>query len=108
MDITFGDDTKSPFSDMQEGQQTYFTHYILNKGTPEQSQFLKSCMGKKLTEQEIEELQQIFEKSGAIAAGKELISEHAKQAKQALENIRFVNPIAAQGITALIDKIVKI
>jgi geranylgeranyl diphosphate synthase type I len=31
MDIVFGDDTKSPFSDIQEGQQTYFTNYIFTK-----------------------------------------------------------------------------
>jgi geranylgeranyl pyrophosphate synthase len=31
LDITLGDKTKSAFSDIQEGQQTYFTNYIFEK-----------------------------------------------------------------------------
>jgi geranylgeranyl pyrophosphate synthase len=31
LDITCGDKTKSLFSDIQEGQQTYFTNYIFEK-----------------------------------------------------------------------------
>lgn len=70
LDITFGDKTKSAFSDIQEGQQTYFTNYIFDKGSEEDKALLKSCMSKKLNDTQIKELQAMFEKSGAIAFGK--------------------------------------
>jgi geranylgeranyl pyrophosphate synthase len=66
LDITLGDKTKSAFTDIQEGQQTYFTNYIFDKGTPEQQKLLQSCMGKKLDDNQIKELQVMFEESGAI------------------------------------------
>lgn len=108
MDITFGDDTKSPFSDMQEGQQTYFTHYIMTQGTETQKACLQSCMGKKLSPQKIQELQTVFQESGAILSGKKLIELYAQQAKDVLQKIVFTNDIASQGISLLIQKIANV
>jgi geranylgeranyl diphosphate synthase type II len=44
MDLTGGDKTKSQFTDVQEGQQTYFTNYIFTNGTSEQKELLKNCL----------------------------------------------------------------
>lgn len=63
LDIIGGDTSKNTFRDVQEGQQTYFTNYIFEKGTDEQKALLKSCMGKELNEKQIKELQTIFETS---------------------------------------------
>jgi geranylgeranyl pyrophosphate synthase len=81
MDLTFGDKTKSVFKDIQEGQQTYFTNYIFNKGTPEQKQLLAECLGKSLNEDQIKKLQEMFEASGAIAFGKDMITDFISKAK---------------------------
>ena len=56
LDLTGGDKTKSLFSDVQEGQQTYFTHYIFEHGTEEQKTLLKNCLGKRLDDTKIAEL----------------------------------------------------
>ena len=106
LDITFGDKTKSAFSDIQEGQQTYFTNYIYEKGTPEQKELLKSSMGKSLDKRQIKSLQIMFEDSGAIAFGKQWILEYSQKAKEILENIEFTNE-AKKNILALIKKMEK-
>lgn len=107
MDITFWDDTKTPFSDIQEGQQTYFTHFIFEKGSLEQKNILKESMGKTLSEQEIKELQNMFLESWAITSGQELLQKYSQQAMKSLEKIQFTNQKAYQWITALIEKISK-
>lgn len=107
LDITFGDKTKSAFSDIQEWQQTYFTNYIFDKGTPEQKKLLKSCMGKKLDETQIKELQNMFEESGAIAFGKTWIMEYSEKARNILEDIQM-NDIAKENVLELIKKMEKL
>jgi geranylgeranyl pyrophosphate synthase len=62
-DIIGGDKTKSLFSDIQDGQQTIFTNYIFEKGSPEDKELLASCMKKSLDEKEIQRLQDMFEYS---------------------------------------------
>jgi hypothetical protein len=46
---------------VQEGQQTYFTHYIFEHGTDEQKELLKSCLGKRLDNTKIDELKKLFQ-----------------------------------------------
>lgn len=104
-DITFGDDTKTPFSDIQEWQQTYFTQYIFDHWTQEQQKILHSCMWKSLDKNQIIDLQNIFRDSWALEAGKKLILEHSKLAKDALDNIPFADETKKAGVTLLIDKI---
>jgi len=107
LDITFGDKTKSAFSDIQEWQQTYFTNYIFDKGTPEQKKLLKSCMGKKLDDAQIKELQNMFEESGAIAFGKTWIMDYSEKASTILEDIQ-INDIAKESVLELIKKMKKL
>ncbi|MFA5747878.1 MAG: polyprenyl synthetase family protein [Candidatus Absconditabacterales bacterium] len=104
-DITFQDKTKSPFSDIQEGQQTYFTNYIFQNGNDQQKEILKSCMGRKLSDDEILNLQNIFQSSGAIDFGKELIKKYSDKAQSILDQIKFSNVSSQQEIAHLINKI---
>ena len=62
-DIISADKTKSLFSDIQEGQQTFFTNYIFEKGTEEDKALLMSCMKKKLNPEQIDKLQEMFASS---------------------------------------------
>lgn len=107
LDIIGGDKTKSTFSDIQEGQQTYFTNYIFEKGTPQQQEILGSCMGKPLNTEEITTLQIMFEESGALAFGKQSILEHSQKAKATLEKTQL-NDEAKESILLLIKKMEKL
>ena len=106
-DIMVGDKTKSVFSDIQEGQQTYFTNYIFDKGTPEQKALLKSSMGQKLDDRQIKELQTIFIESGAVEFGKQSVLAYSKKAKEVLEKTAL-NDEAKINILALIKKMEKL
>jgi len=105
MDITLGDKTKSLFSDIQEGQQTYFTQYIKEHGSQSDNDLLSSCMGQSLNNHQIESLQTMFKDSGAIEAGIARMLEYTKKAKELLNAITFQNTLAYDGIIGLISKI---
>ncbi len=107
LDITFGDKTKSTFSDIQEGQQTYFTNYIFEKGTPEQKFLLESSMGKVLDDDQISTLQKVFEESGAIEFGKQSIFEYTQKSRSILQQTHL-NEEAKEGILWLIKKMEKL
>ena len=107
LDIIGGDKTKSTFSDIQEGQQTYFTNYIFEKWTPEQQKLLKTCMGKFLDNEQIKSLQTMFEESGAIAFGKQGILENSQKARDILLKTQL-NDTAKESILALIKKMEKL
>ncbi len=107
LDIIGGDKTKSVFTDVQEGQQTYFTNYIFEKWTPEQQKLLKSCMGKKLDDQQIVELQHMFKESGALDFGKNGVKDYSQKSSAILEQIEFGNE-AKKGMLALIAKMEKL
>jgi geranylgeranyl pyrophosphate synthase len=104
-DITFQDKTKSPFSDIQEWQQTYFTNYIFQNWNDQQKEILKSCMWRKLSDDEILNLQNIFQSSWAIDFGKELIKKYSDKAQSILDQIKFSNVSSQQEIAHLINKI---
>jgi geranylgeranyl diphosphate synthase, type I len=66
--IADGDDTttydnKTKFSDVQDGQQTYLTHYIYEHGTYAQRLALSQAMGKRLSSSQIKHLRDIFQDS---------------------------------------------
>jgi geranylgeranyl pyrophosphate synthase len=105
MDLTLGDKTKSVFKDIQEGQQTYFTNYIFNKGTWDQKQLLSECLGKSLNEEQIKKLQEMFESSGAIDFGKEMINDFISKAKWIFDQIDFSDEKIKQGLGNLMKKI---
>ncbi len=103
LDIIGGDKTKSTFSDIQEGQQTYFTNYIFEQWTKQQQKLLKSCMGKSLDAKQIEALQDMFAQSWALEFGKQGIAEYSKKAKAILAETKL-NDKAKEGISLLINK----
>ncbi|MEI6425807.1 MAG: polyprenyl synthetase family protein [Candidatus Absconditabacteria bacterium] len=105
MDITLGDKTKSLFSDIQEGQQTYFTQYIKEHGSQSDNELLSSCMGQRLNNEQITSLQKVCKESGAIEAGISRMFEYTKKAKELLNAISFKNTLAYDGIIGLILKI---
>ena len=107
LDLTGGDPTKSLFSDMQEGQQTYFTNYMFTKGTPEQQALLKECLGRRLSDEEIAKLQTMFIDSGAIDYGKVMVQDFVAKARNSFAKIPFVHDDAKSGLEQLIEKIEK-
>ena len=107
LDIIGGDKTKSAFSDIQEGQQTYFTNYIFEKWTPAHQELLTSSMGKSLDIGQIKILQTMFEESGAIAFGKQSILENSKKAREILAKTQL-NPEAKEHLLSLIKKMEKL
>jgi len=105
LDLTGGDKTKSLFSDVQEGQQTYFTHYIFEHGTAEHKALLKSCLGKRLSEEKITELKKVFQESWAIDRGKQQITKHLDEAKVMFEKIPMTNDEAKLSFMHMIRKL---
>lgn len=104
MDIIWGDKTKSQFADVQEGQQTYFTNYIFTNGTDEQKALLTSCLWKKLDEEKITELKEMFASSWALERGKQQIGKHINEAKAVFETIPMSNEAARQSFVHMIKK----
>jgi len=108
MDITLGDWTKSLFSDMQEWQQTYFTNYIMTQWSQDQKEFLLSCLGKELSDQQIQKLQSIFQDSWAIDKWKYLIKSYAQKAHDTVKKINFTYMSAVEWLNSLIEKIASV
>jgi geranylgeranyl pyrophosphate synthase len=107
LDIIGGDTTKNIFRDVQEGQQTYFTNYIFEKGTDKQQALLKSCMGKELDEKQIKELQYMFKSSGALNFGKEQILNYSQKARKVLAQLE-ITEAAKASFLGLIGKMEKL
>lgn len=61
---------KTAFSDLQEGQRTVFTQYILSQGTDDQKNELRALLGAALTEADRPRVTALFESSGAFAYGR--------------------------------------
>jgi geranylgeranyl pyrophosphate synthase len=104
LDLTSAEKTKSAFNDIQEGQQTFFTNYIYEHGNDEAKQLLSSCLGKQVNEEQIIRLKELFESSGALYAGKELIHSLTQKARELFEEIPLVNMEAKDGFEQLINK----
>jgi geranylgeranyl pyrophosphate synthase len=104
LDLTSGEKTKSAFNDIQEGQQTFFTNYIYEHGNDEDKQLLSSCLGKQVNEEQIVQLKELFERTGALQAGKELILSLNQKARELFNEIPLVNMEAKEGFEQLINK----
>ncbi len=89
LDISASQSDKTLFSDVQDGQQTYFTNFIMANWTKMEKNLLESKMKKKLSRKEIEELKKLFENSWAIKHGKELIEKHLKNAEEKIKKIKI-------------------
>lgn len=106
MDLTFWDPTKTYFTDIQEWQQTYFTHYIFKNGSEEQKKLLKETLWNPLNDSQIAELQKMFSESEAIQKWQELLKDYISQAKSILTKIPF-ETIAQNGFDLLIQSLEK-
>ncbi|MCL5970348.1 MAG: polyprenyl synthetase family protein, partial [Patescibacteria group bacterium] len=77
---------KSALNDIAERQHTFFTNFVFSKGSGEQIGYLKSVFGKKVTEENKDKIRNLFIDSGAVDAGKNVISQNLKMAKEIIEN----------------------
>lgn len=107
LDIMGGDNTKNAFRDVQEGQQTYFSNYIFEKGSDEQKTLLQSCMGKELTEAQIKDLQAMFAASGALDFGRAWVMNYSQKARAVLEKLTITDKAKASFL-GLIGKMEKL
>lgn len=105
LDLTHGDPSKSRFSDIQEWQQTIFTNYIFTKAKESEKTILKNSLWKILNNEEIKKLQEIFQSSGAIDYGKNLIKTHLNTAQTILNTINFTNPQSKEFFSSLLKKL---
>lgn len=91
-DATGHYDDKTKFSDIQDGQQTFLTHYIMQHGSRNHRLTLSQAMGKRLWNSEIDALRELFETSGAIAYGKQQIEEYLSQADKIIKKLNITSP----------------
>ncbi len=104
-DLIGRDKTKSMFADIQEWQQTYFTHYVFSKGSDEEKSLLKECLWKKLTKEQVTQLKTMFETSGAINRWREAIAGYIANAKKIFDEIEIFDAGVRQGFDVLIRKL---
>lgn len=78
---------KTVFSDIQEGDQTFFTDYIFKSNNQQHIALLQSLLGKKLQSDQVLQLKEMFEVSGAINYGKSLIKEHLQRSEEIINSI---------------------
>lgn len=76
---------KTPLLDIVQRQHTFFTNFVLNKGTKDQINYLNKVFGKNTTGKE-NEIRNMFVKSGAIDAGRKIIDRNFNEAKKLVEN----------------------
>ncbi|MDA0208243.1 MAG: polyprenyl synthetase family protein [bacterium] len=83
----FGDPNKTGkvnFSDLEVGQHTYFTQYIFDHGSVEHIRALEAVFRKKI-DLPAQDVQRLFEESGAKDAGLKRIEQHMQEARQLLD-----------------------
>ncbi len=103
-DLT-GDSAKgvqARYSDIREHQHTFFTQYVFDHGSPAQQRKLSGWLGSPITEPEVEQVSDLFESTGALAAGRRRISDLLARAEQSLRNVPGEVKVASQ-LSALID-----
>lgn len=84
-------DNKTKFSDIQDGQQTYLTHYIYEKWSFTHRAAITKAMWKRLSKMQIAELRKVFVDSWAIAYGTWLLNEYVTEAKKLIEKLSVVD-----------------
>jgi geranylgeranyl pyrophosphate synthase len=110
LDITIADgdntshyDTKTVFSDIQDWQQTYLTHFVQEKWTHKQRLILRQSLGKSLNLQEITLLRAVFVDSGAISYGVGLLEDYLTKARALIEKYDFPNNTYKKHLYEIID-----
>ena len=98
LDVTIEDwdkishyDNKTKFSDIQDGQQTYLTHYIYEKWSFTHRAAITKAMWKRLSKAQIPELRTVFIDSWAVAYGTWLLQEYTIKAKKLIEKLSVVD-----------------
>ena len=76
---------KTLFSDLREGQHTYFTQYVFECGTAAQRDQLRAYMGTDIQPEEQARVRELFADSGALLQGRADINRHLRRAHKLLE-----------------------
>lgn len=76
---------KTAFSDLSERQQTVFTQYIVDHGTPAERTELRRMFGTPLSEKDRPRIYKLFSKSGALAHGESRIRQLFSRAERSLD-----------------------
>ena len=79
---------KTVFSDLREGQHTYFTQYISTHGTSAQKKTLKKFFGKPVTEKDRSVIHALFTETGALDAGITVMETFFDGAEKLLAELR--------------------
>lgn len=75
---------KRPFKDLAEGQHTIFTAYVRSHGSPEDLKELDAVFGKSVSAESTQTMRDLFERTGAVAYGREMIAAKIAEARTAL------------------------
>ncbi len=86
---SFGDEAttgKSTSGDIREGKKTYLVFETYEKATPKQRKELDDLLGKgEMTDEEVQRVKNIFNKSGALKACQERMQDLLKSGQEALD-----------------------
>jgi geranylgeranyl diphosphate synthase type I len=83
---------KVTLQDVEDGQHTYMTQYIFDRGNNEDKETLKKSFGFPIDDNSRKELIQLFIKSGAVDSGKLIIKEKISTALQSIEDYKIPDP----------------
>lgn len=92
---------KGVCKDIEEGQHTFFTHYVRHVRAKKAVATLNSVFGKELTAKQKAEVKMLFEKTGAIAAGEAKINAYFKVARQKMSEWSIGREYKQQWISFL-------
>ena len=81
-----GEVTKDLCSDVEEGQHTFYSHYVLAHGSEEQVAEFKQLFGNTLSDKDKEACKALFVDTGAIAAGKQQFEQLFDEAETVLQD----------------------
>lgn len=95
-------DNKTKFSDIQDWQQTYLTHYIYENWSFTHRAAISKAMWKRLSEKQIMDLRKVFIESWAIAYGTSLLHEYLTSAKKLIEKLSVVDSSYKQYLYEII------
>lgn len=97
---------KNILSDVSEGQHTFFTNYVLEKGSNAQKEKLKEFLRGNINRNNYNDVQQLFYLSGAIDEGKKIITKDLKKSEDLVtkSDLNEQSKKALLGIIELIRK----
>jgi geranylgeranyl pyrophosphate synthase len=75
---------KPVLNDIRSGEHTFFTNYIFTKGTPEQKKVLRRYFGSTMTAAEEDVVRTLFQESGALDYGKNLMNDYFDKAEKSV------------------------